>query len=580
MGSFYLLGVVVFILGNFATAAPSPADSAAAAAVTCSSGFTATTAQAYVTAMDPGWNLGNTLDAIPNEGDWGNPAAQPATFDDIKAAGFKSIRIPVTYVDHFTTSSPTWTVDPAWLSRVSTVVGYGTSRGLRVIVNVHHDSWNWFDLTASGANYTAIEERFYRLWYQIGTTLACTNELVSFEPINEPPSSTDASAAELNKLNNIFLQAIKDAGGYNAQRVVTLVGPTMDSAKTIQYFQPPNSSFTNPWAIQFHYYSPYDYVFLAWGRSIWGSDADKSALDTDFANIRNAFPNVPMVIGEWGSSIAVSESAARWRYIDVLVRTAKKYNMATVLWDNGGDFFDRSARTWREPAVKDLIINAQKGTPNALADSTVDGAATNQSSSAYIFHKVGATSVDQTLTFALNGTSITNVVLGTTSLTKNTDYTLSGSTVTFKAAFLTKSGLNVNDAVGVKGTVTISFSQGAALPIQLVQWNVPTLSSTSSKALSNTQVNIPVAWKGIAKLAAVKAVTTDGVYLFDDWTVYLGPLQQARITYNGQYNWDSSNAIITSTSVNQVLALGKATVFTFEFFPRVAGNAVNYTLTV
>ena len=33
---------------------------------------------------------------------------------------------------------------------------------------------------------------------------------------------------------------------------------------------------------------------------------------------------------------------------------------------------------------------------------------------------------------------------------------------------------------------------------------------------------------GLATVAAVKAVTTSGVYLVDDFTVYLGPLQQAR----------------------------------------------------
>lgn len=32
-----------------------------------------TAMQSYVEAMQPGWNLGNTLDAGPNETAWGNP---------------------------------------------------------------------------------------------------------------------------------------------------------------------------------------------------------------------------------------------------------------------------------------------------------------------------------------------------------------------------------------------------------------------------------------------------------------------------------------------------------------------------
>jgi endoglucanase len=44
--------------------------------------------------LNPGWNLGNTLDATPDEGDWGNPAVSATTLQQIQAKGFKSIRIP------------------------------------------------------------------------------------------------------------------------------------------------------------------------------------------------------------------------------------------------------------------------------------------------------------------------------------------------------------------------------------------------------------------------------------------------------------------------------------------------------
>lgn len=131
-----------------------------------------------------------------------------------------------------------------------------TTRGLYAIVNIHHDATIWADLTAADANYTLIEEEFYQLWRQIGEKLACKPSLVAFEPINEPPGTTAEQAAEMNKLNNIFLKAINDAGGFNAKRVVTLVGLGEDGAKTSQFFEPPNSSFANPWAIQYHYYSP------------------------------------------------------------------------------------------------------------------------------------------------------------------------------------------------------------------------------------------------------------------------------------------------------------------------------------
>ena len=72
-------------------------SAAAAAGVTCSTNFTAISATAWATASNPGWNLGNTLDAIPTEGSWNNPPVQFETFDDIKASGFKSVRLPGTF---------------------------------------------------------------------------------------------------------------------------------------------------------------------------------------------------------------------------------------------------------------------------------------------------------------------------------------------------------------------------------------------------------------------------------------------------------------------------------------------------
>jgi endoglucanase len=120
---------------------------------------------------------------------------------------------------------------------------------------LNKDATDWADVTTSGANLTEIEEKFYQLWYQIGTTLACKSSLVAFETINEPPCNTKTDGNEINKLNTIMLEAINAAGGWNSKRVVTLVGCNEDSIDTSEWFIAP-SGYPNPWAIQFHYYSP------------------------------------------------------------------------------------------------------------------------------------------------------------------------------------------------------------------------------------------------------------------------------------------------------------------------------------
>lgn len=126
------------------------------------------------------------------------------------------------------------------------------------------DSWEWADVTASGANLTMIEEKFYRTWLQIGEMLACKSSMVALEPINEPPANTAADGAELNKLNGLFLQALAESGGQNALRVVTLAGGGMDSIKTSEWFEFPSGDYKESQylAIQYHYYSPCRFIAL------------------------------------------------------------------------------------------------------------------------------------------------------------------------------------------------------------------------------------------------------------------------------------------------------------------------------
>ncbi|KAL4978953.1 glycoside hydrolase superfamily [Aspergillus desertorum] len=437
--------------------------------VTCSGSFIPITAEEFVANLHSGWNLGNTLDAIPDEGSWNNAPVEATTVDLIKESGFRSVRLPVTWTHYFTGDSPDWTVDPAWLQRVSDDLDLITSRGLYVIVNVHHDSWEWADVTAS--------------------------------------ANTAEDGAEINKLNGIFLQAIADAGEFNSQRVVNLVGGGQDSIKTSQWFEVPEN-ITNPWAIQFHYYSPYDFIFT---RSYKGAMARPDALD--------------------------------------------------------------------------IVIGTTADTANSLPDSTEEASASEQFSSAYIFHQVGTNVTSQSLSYIFNGNSLVSITESDgTVLASGSDYSVSDDTVVFSATYLGKK-YSASSAAGVIHTLTLEFNGGAAHPtIQIVQWDTPVLSSTSASAsaVSGADLSIPITWNGLPKLAAMKALTSSGIYLFDDWTQWLGPLQQARATYSNHWNWDNDNVIITAAAIDAVVAAGETSVFTFEFYPRVDGdeNTVEFMVTI
>ncbi|PQE30218.1 Endoglucanase B protein [Rutstroemia sp. NJR-2017a WRK4] len=549
----------------------------------CTAAFTPVTASAAIAALNPGWNLGNTLDAIPDEGSWNNPPVVAGTFAAVKAKGFKSFRIPITWTDHFVSGSPSWTVNSTWMDRVETVVDEALATGLYVLINVHHDATDWADVTASGANYTMIEEKFGSLWLQIATRMKCKSSKLLFEPINEPPGSTQAHATEINKLNSIFLDSVNKGGGYNPQRVVTLVGMNMDSALTSQYFVRPTTYPNQPWGIQFHYYSPYQFIFNAWGDTIWGSDSDKAALLSDFQHFAGNFTNIPTLIGEWQATPVYTEKAARWRYTDYFVRTAKQFGFSHQIWDNGLDALNRNTNTWYDPIEINILFTAVSGATNSLPDQSTDYTATSWNSSAYLFHQYNTPVTAQSVSYVLNGNTLSSIATSSGSVLPSTSYSISSSGVlTFTQTYL--STLFTPPATpGTKETLTLTFSSGSPLTLELVQYSTPTIPTTSytKNANPSSDLLIPINYAGLPIVAAVKALNADGSYTVtgDAWTMYLGPLQQARWTYG---SWTSSSAGLTITSAGQqvIAQSGQTVTLIVEFFPRSVGaNSVNVTFT-
>ena len=445
---------------------------------------------------------------------------------------------------------------------METVVDEALALGLWVVVNVHHDSWIWADPTASGANLTMINEKFGRLWAQIGTRFACKSSKLIFEPLNEPVGSTESDAQFLNNLTAIFLQEINQAGGYNPNRVVSLSGLSMDSIKTSEWFVRPTIYPNQPWGLQFHYYSPYDFIFDAWGKTIWGSDSDKASLLNDFTLFNGNFTHIPAFVGEWDSSTTNNEKAARWKYIDYFIRTANSFKYSTIIWDNGLDQFNRTSDTWYDPIDEDILFAAVAGTINSLADSTTDTSATSQNSSAYLFHKVGDPVVAQSVPYLLNGNILRSVKNSAGRALTSSQYSMSNGSLTLTAAYLSTLYTSTS-AAGIKDTLTLTFTAGTLLTLTIVQYATPIIPITSYVVDPSADLYIPVTYQGIPEVAAVTAYNADGTYFIDSWTVYLGPLQQARWTY-GDWAWDSEHFIVYESGLTLIQAANQTVTLTVE----------------
>jgi endoglucanase len=269
-----------------------------------------------------------------------------------------------------------------------------------------------------------------------------------------------------------------------------------------------------------------------------------------------------------------------------VVRLATKYNYSTIMWDNGADLYDRATNTWLDPVVPSIITNAVRKVSNALADSTTDASALTQSTSAYLFHKVGDPVVAQSVTYLLNGNTLRSVSSSSGKRLTSAQYSITSTgSFTLSASYLSTLITNTTTP-GVLETLTLTFTPGTFLTLTIIQYSVPTVSqSTYPVGDATTDLHIPVSWNnGIHRPAAVKIALADGSFPIDSWTIYLPELQHGRITYNGNWNFEAAGLIVPASTLSTIKSGGQDAVVTIEAFPRdgdkVGSNAVNVTITV
>lgn len=149
--------------------------------------------------MAPGWNLGNTLEAGSSadnftdnagtaaETSWQSTKTTQEVIDLVKRSGFKTVRIPCSWVMGHLKETTTMTIDPDWLARVKEVVDYCIKDGLFVILNDHWDGgWLEYDGFTTGADVEKKKEQLRLLWTNIATAFRDYDGHLLFAGMNEP----------------------------------------------------------------------------------------------------------------------------------------------------------------------------------------------------------------------------------------------------------------------------------------------------------------------------------------------------------------------------------------------------------
>ncbi|MEU5889047.1 cellulase family glycosylhydrolase [Streptomyces sp. NPDC047461] len=549
------LVVMLGLTGGTALAAPDGTDKASPSAIRVPA-----SAMDAVAKMQPSWNLGNTLDAIPNEDSWGNGQTSRATFEKIAKDGFRSVRIPVTWSDHQSATAP-YTVDATYMARVKQLVDWAQDSGLYVVLNVHHDSWMW--VSKMSTDHDNVVARFDSTWKQIAAAFRDEPRSLLFEGINEPQfdNATPAQKTEfLSELQLSFHSIVRSSGGANANRMLSLTTQFGSSDQVLMddLFRTISSLNDRQLVAQVHFYSWYPFSVNVAGGTHYDDVAQKN-LEDSFAAMHRTFvaKGIPLYIGEYGlleypnhfhpSRVERGEAL---KYYEHVGYGARRYGITTALWDPFS-YLNRDTLEWRDPALFAAIKSSW---------TTRSGTASFDK----VFVPKSSPVTAKSLTLNLNGTSFRGVWQGETRLLPERDYTVSGTTLTFTAKALTR--LVGNRAYGVNSTLQARFTRGVPWNIDIVTNDVPVLSDATGTTESFT---VPTRYRG-NDLATMHATYADGGNAGPtDWT----PYQEFNKAFSPDY---ANGTIVLTPDFLKTLRDGEPATLVFHFY---SGAKVTYHVT-
>jgi len=222
-----------------------------------------------------GMNVGNFLDATPQENSWSNDTLHTWFFEAIKEAGFDHVRIPVRWNVH-ASGAPDYTIDPTFFARVDWAIGHTLSRGMAAVLDIHHYDEYYPDPAGQ-------HDKFLALWKQISEHYKNYPKQLIFEILNEPRAAVTAAIwnADMNA-------AVTEIRATNPYRTLMVGGINWNASSSLY-----NNSISFPAGdtniiATFHYYNPACFALVqSWDCAGHGWDAPYASTGTfDLKNVK------------------------------------------------------------------------------------------------------------------------------------------------------------------------------------------------------------------------------------------------------------------------------------------------------
>ena len=329
------------------------------------------TANDVIANLQAGYDLGNALDAVNAQGQvdetaTGNPPVTEKLFQTIKAQGFKSVKIPITYLNMVNAQGD---INDDYLNRIQTVVDEALDTGLYVVINIHNDGgegvqgkWINIALENGSSEFDAVVNKFSNMWKEIADKFANYNQALIFEDMNEVmvddaynrEQLTDdqfANAyANITELNQKFVDAVRGTGNdANDDRVLVVPGYNDDINMTVAgfdegVFHMPTDTATDRLSLSVHYYTPPAFTLgdsTSYGDTpYWDINGEYgySYMISQLNKVANY--GVPVYLGEYSAFFKnninyVANYVAALNAATKEVIAATGTSISTAYWDNG-----------------------------------------------------------------------------------------------------------------------------------------------------------------------------------------------------------------------------------------------------
>ena len=345
------------------------------------------TAQHIATKMGVGWNLGNTLEAICGENAWGAGHTSQQLIDSVKAAGFNTVRIPVSWFCH--SDTVTSVIDKEWIARVKEVADYCIKDDMYVILNMHWDK-GWLENRVNKANQGIVNKRQRAYWTQIANYFKDYDEHMLFAGTNEPNAHDSIQMSVLMTYHQTFVDAVRATGDNNSSRTLIIQGPATDVEDTYKLMKTmPKDKIADRLMAEVHYYTPYQFCLMEndadWGKKFyyWGKDnhsateitrnaswGEENDVDKNFGKMKARFVDkgIPVIIGEFGAgkrklsqpSDQALNNASVESYYRQVVKSAVSKGLIPICWDVPGWLFNRSTGAILDQGIIKAIKQGDK----------------------------------------------------------------------------------------------------------------------------------------------------------------------------------------------------------------------------